>query len=83
LLIYYDSSIFTLDPGIALSERDQLSALIVGILTLCFAIYDIYRHMNPKKEPGDQDGEELELLPFTVQINWPERGARNRRSSVP
>lgn len=48
------------DVGVSISDRDQIAALIGGIVTLCFTVAHIIRVHSKKDEEGE--GEEMERL---------------------
>lgn len=48
------------DVAVSISDRDQIAALMGGIVTLCFTIAHIIRAHSKKKEKGER--EEMERL---------------------
>lgn len=61
LLVLDRETSFIPDMGISVAERDQLAALVVGIATLLYTIYEIWRRWKKKKEENSND---VELQPL-------------------
>jgi hypothetical protein len=62
-MIYYvevNGIPLTPDVAVSISDRDQIAALIGGIVTLCFTVTHIIRAYSKKDEEGE--GEEMERL---------------------
>ncbi|KAI5458477.1 hypothetical protein BGZ63DRAFT_391461 [Mariannaea sp. PMI_226] len=58
------------DLGISVRERDQMATLIVGIVTLCFTLYDVWVELGGSLEalPGLGNGEEIPLQDVSNQV---------------
>ena len=52
------------DVAVSISDRDQIAALMGGIVTLCFTLAHIIRAHRKKNEEGE---EEMQMLAGDVQ----------------
>jgi hypothetical protein len=65
LMIHRDRSTTIPDLGIRVSERDQLAALIVGVVTLTFTVVDVFRNFYRERHREEVADAEMHMLPAT------------------
>ncbi|KAF7559923.1 hypothetical protein G7046_g4226 [Stylonectria norvegica] len=64
--MYFNGVRFVPDLAITINERDQLATLIVGIVTLGYTIYEVWRNWSLRTLPTEQEEEEMQTLTTSV-----------------
>ncbi|KPM42907.1 hypothetical protein AK830_g3634 [Neonectria ditissima] len=70
LMTYVNGLRLVPDLGVTVGERDQLATLIVGVVTICFTLYDISRSWNAAEgtEVSADGGDTHEMEALNSQV---------------